>query len=116
MAVDWPIARVGDLADSISDTHKFGKDHLVFLNTSDILLGKILHCTYSAVKDWPGQVKKSIRRYDILFSEIRPANGRYAFVDDDAEDYVVSTKLMVIRARNDHISPRFLYHFLTSKK
>ena len=98
MIGEWPIAKVGDLADSISETHKFGKDHLVFLNTSDVLLGKFLHCCYSEVRDWPGQAKKSIRKDDILFSEIRPANGRWAYVNVEADDYVVSTKLMVIRA------------------
>ena len=110
----WPAVSVGELAKSISDTHKFNKPDLIFLNTSDVLLGKILHHSYSAVKDWPGQAKKSIRKGDILFSEIRPANGRYAFVDVDAADFVVSTKLMVIRVDDGRISPRFLYHFLTS--
>ena len=116
MAGEWPSLTVGELADSVSDTHKFAKDHLIFLNTSDVLLGKILHRTYSAVRDWPGQAKKSIRREDILFSEIRPANGRWAYVDVDADDYVVSTKLMVIRSRRSRVVPRFLYHFLTSSK
>ena len=77
MAGDYPITRVGDLAVSVSETHKFVKEQLIFLNTSDILHGKFLHHTYSAVKDWPGQAKKSIRKDDILFSEIRPANGRW---------------------------------------
>ena len=116
MADEWRQVTVGDLADSISDTHKFGKDHLVFLNTSDVLLGKILHHSFSAVRDWPGQAKKSIRKGDILFSEIRPANGRWAYVDIEADDYVVSTKLMVIRSRTNLVLPRFLYHFLTSTK
>lgn len=31
----------------------------------------------------------------------------------DPGDFVVSTKLMVIRAKVDHVFPRFLYHFLT---
>jgi type I restriction enzyme S subunit len=110
----WPKMSVGELADSISETHSFAKAELVFLNTSDILNGKILHHTYSAVKDFPGQAKKSIQRGDILFSEIRPANGRYAFVDIDADDYVVSTKLMVIRGRKS-VCAKYLYHFLTSK-
>lgn len=116
MAGEYPITRVGDLAFSVSDTHKFGKEKLIFLNTSDILYGKFLHRTYSAVKGWPGQAKKLIRKGDILFSEIRPANGRWAFVEDDADDYVVSTKLMVIRARKDRVFPKFLYHYLTSAK
>ena len=113
MADEWPKAEVGDLAESISETHRFGKKELIFLNTSDVLRGKILHQSYSHVEHWPGQAKKSIRKGDILFSEIRPANGRYAYVDVEADDYVVSTKLMVIRAR-DRILPKFLFHYLTS--
>jgi type I restriction enzyme S subunit len=105
MASEWPLTKVGDLATSVSETHRFGKDKLVFLNTSDVLWG-----------DWPGQAKKSIRKDDILFSEIRPANGRWAYVDVEADDYVVSTKLMVIRARPDRVLPRFLYYFLTSSE
>ena len=116
MAGDYPITQIGELASSISDTHKFGKEQLVFLNTSDILHGKFLHRTYSAVKDWPGQAKKSIRKDDILFSEIRPANGRWAYVEEDANDFVVSTKLMVIRAKQDRLFPKFLYQFLTSSE
>ncbi len=114
MAGNYPLARVGDLAESISETHKKEKQCLIFLNTSDILHGKFLHRTYTAVRDWPGQAKKSIQKDDILFSEIRPANGRWAYVDEDADDYVVSTKLMVIRARKDRLLPKFLYQFLTS--
>jgi type I restriction enzyme, S subunit len=113
MAAEWPEVTVGELAESVSDTHRFHQPKLIFLNTSDVLEGRILHHDYSPVENWPGQAKKSIRRGDILFSEIRPANGRYAYVDLDADDYVVSTKLMVVRARTG-VLPRFLYHYLTS--
>jgi type I restriction enzyme, S subunit len=115
MAAEWPKVRVGDVSDSVSETHELSNDALIFLNTSDVLRGRILHHSYSRVQDWPGQAKKSIKRDDILFSEIRPANGRYAYVDVEASDYVVSTKLMVIRAR-DGVRSRFLYHFLTNKR
>lgn len=114
MANDWPRAKVGEIARSISDTHPRNKTKLIFLNTSDVLMGKILHAKYSSTSEWPGQAKKSIKRDDILFSEIRPANGHYAYVDIDAEDYVVSTKLMVIRTQSHRVVPKFLYHFLTS--
>jgi len=100
----------------VSDTHPRQKPQLVFLNTSDVLLGKVLHRDYSQVSDWPGQAKKSIRKGDILFSEIRPANGRWAFIDFDADDFVVSTKLMVIRCLPNKVLPRFLYHVLTSSR
>lgn len=107
---------VRELADTVSVTHRLNKPELIFLNTSDILNGRILHRNYTPVSGWPGQAKKSIKKGDILFSEIRPANGRYAFVDFDADDYVVSTKLMVIRAKPNEVTPRFLYHFLTSSQ
>ena len=116
MAGDYPITQIGELVSSISETHKFGKEQLVFLNTSDILHGKFLHRNYSAVRDWPGQAKKSIRKGDILFSEIRPANGRWAYVDHEADDFVVSTKLMVIRAKQNRLFPKYLYQFLTSSE
>ena len=106
----------GELAESVSVTHSFRKPELIFLNTSDIDRGRVLHRDYTPVATWPGQARKSIQKGDILFSEIRPANGRYAFVDFDADDYVVSTKLMVIRPKPGKVSPRFLYHFLTSRK
>lgn len=115
MGSEWSSLTVGELADSVSETHPFNKEHLIFLNTSDILRGEFLHRTYSPVRDFPGQAKKSIKKNDILFSEIRPANGRYAYVNIQSDDYVVSTKLMVIRAR-EFVLPRYLYHFLTSEQ
>lgn len=59
----------------------------------------------------PGQAKKSIAINDILYSEIRPINKHFAYVNFVADDYVVSTKLMVLRAKG--LSPRRLYQFLT---
>lgn len=65
------------------------------------------------IKDMPGQAKKSIKENDILYSEIRPINRHYAFVNFPAHEYIVSTKLMVIRAINEKLSIR-LYQYLTS--
>ena len=68
------------------------------------------------VADMPGQAKKEIRQGDILFSEIRPANKRYALVTFPADDYVVSTKLMVLRTTQNHLSNLRIYHLLTMDK
>ncbi|MCE9654722.1 restriction endonuclease subunit S [Clostridium celatum] len=109
----WEIGYLSDLVDSISVKHKFNKDKIIFLNTSDILDGEVLTNEYSDVAALPGQAKKSIQKNDILYSEIRPKNKRYAFVDFECEDYVVSTKLMVLRAKSI-LSPTLIYQFLTS--
>ncbi len=109
----WSIYKIGELVDSVSITHKFPKGKAIFLNTSDIEEGKILHNNYSIKEGLPGQAKKSIKHLDILFTEIRPANKRYALVDFDADDFVASTKLMVLRSVSE-IHPIVVYNFLTS--
>ena len=110
---EWDILPLGEVAESISDTFKFNGDEVVFLNTGDILEGKILNHNLFNPDLLPGQAKKRIKKDDILFSEIRPANKRFAYIDFDGSDYVVSTKLMVIRAKSS-ILPKYLYVVLTS--
>lgn len=111
----WREVTLGDVCDSVSNTHPFEKAKLIFLNTSDVYDGSILHNNYSPVAEMPGQAKKSIKKGDILYSEIRPKNKRYAMVNFDASDYVVSTKFMVIRS-NGLIVNKFLYLYLTSNE
>ena len=108
----WHYSMLSDLCKSISVTHKFDSDKLIFLNTGDIKDGRFLHENYMIVSEMPGQAKKSIALGDILFSEIRPTNRHFAYVNFPAKDYVVSTKLMVIRTTS--LDSRRLYHFLTS--
>lgn len=110
----WHYDYLENLCQSVSITHKFNKGNLIFLNTGDIENGQILHSEYMRVSDMPGQAKKTIRPNDILYSEIRPVNKHFAYVNFPSEDYVVSTKLMVIRSKG--IDSRRLYHFLTMKE
>ncbi|PTK39397.1 restriction endonuclease subunit S [Staphylococcus hominis] len=105
------------LIDSVSIKHPFSKKNVVFLNTSDIEEGNILKKEYSKIDDLPGQAKKSIQPNDILYSEIRPKNKRYAYINFECDDYVVSTKLMVLRNINpDLVHSKYLYYFLIDQK
>jgi type I restriction enzyme S subunit len=113
--IEWKEYKLGTLIKSISKTYKFSNEKVCFLNTSDTLEGKVINHNYFDPKDLPGQAKKRIELNDILYSEIRPANKRYAFIDFNVEKYVVSTKLMVLRIINSEvITPKYLYYFLTS--
>ena len=112
---DWKKCKLGDVCYPVSETYDFSnREKVVFINTGDISFGKFLKKEYEPVVSLPGQAKKSIQKNDILFSEIRPANGRFALVDFDAQDFVVSTKLMVLRAQ-PIIDLKFLYLLLTNK-
>lgn len=108
----WEAVSVTDMVESISDTYPLKQvRQVIFLNTGDILDGRFLHSDYSEVAGLPGQAKKSIQRGDILYSEIRPKNKRFAYVDFAADGYVVSTKLMVLRSKGV-FDPLFVYFIL----
>jgi type I restriction enzyme S subunit len=105
--------RLGEVCESISLTFRRKQDRVVLINTSDVLDGKVINHVYVPNENLRGQFKKSFQRDDILYSEIRPKNRRFAYVDFEAGDYVASTKLMVIRA-NDKVLPQFLFQVLKS--
>ena len=110
---EWKTYKVGDICSSISETYKSKSKSVVLINTSDVLEGRCLNHEFVPNKDLKGQFKKVFKFGDILYSEIRPANKRFAYIDFDATDYIASTKLMVLR-NNDKITKRFLYHYLKS--
>lgn len=111
---EWKEYRLGELCDTISDTYKKGAKEVVLINTSDVLDGKCLNHQKVANENLKGQFKKTFQYNDILYSEIRPANKRFAFVDFEATDYIASTKLMVLR-HNEKITPQYLYYILKSQ-
>ena len=101
---------------TISETHKFDKDKLIAINTSDVENGVMGNGTLTFVDELKGQFKKTIVKDDILFSEIRPANRRFAKVTTkNTKDYVVSTKLMVLRKYNEDVDLEYFYYCLTNQ-
>ena len=117
MKSEWKECTIGDLCDTISETYKRNDTEVVLVNTSDVLEGKILNHVKVENKKLKGQFKKTFRKNDILYSEIRPANKRYAYVDfEDTEQYIASTKLMVLRPNTEKVIPQFLFAILKSKQ
>ena len=114
---DWKEYSLGNISRNISRRFDFNAyPNVVFINTGDVLNNQFLHCDISNVKDLPGQAKKAIKKGDILYSEIRPGNGRYLFVDNDFDNYVVSTKFMVIEPNANIVLPEFLFLLLISNE
>ena len=111
--MEWKEVDICQLCDSISETYKGNSSEVVLINTSDVLDGKCLNHEYVPNKNLKGQFKKTFRKGDILYSEIRPANKRFCFVDFESKDYIASTKLMVLRVHED-VDPQYLYQILRS--
>lgn len=111
---EWIEYQIGDLCDTISDTYKGVDSQVVLVNTSDVLAGKVLNHRPVDNVNLKGQFKKTFKKNDILYSEIRPANKRFAFIDfENTSNYIASTKLMVLRS-NDKVLPRYLFNLLKS--
>lgn len=107
--------RVDEIVASISETHSFDFQELFAVNTSDVFEGKMYECPLIPVEELKGQFKKTIKKNDILFSEIRPANKHFGMVKiDDTERYVASTKLMVLRMITDEVDLDYFYYWLTN--
>ena len=112
---NWRKMTIGDLCITISETYHGNDAEVILINTSDVLEGTILNHKKVPNQNLKGQFKKTFKKDDILYSEIRPANKRYAFVDfENTEHYIASTKLMVLRPNTEVILPRFLLAYLSS--
>ena len=116
MRDSWKTVSIGDLCESISETYKGNDETVVLINTSDVLEGEVLNHTQVPNHRLKGQFKKTFRYQDILYSEIRPMNKRFAFVDfHNTNGYIASTKLMVLRSKSEKVLPEFLFDFLKSQ-
>lgn len=103
---------IGDMSYNILDYSPVGSEQIRLLNSSDITEGVFPIAPLVPNKDLKGHFKKRFKFGDILYSEIRPRNHHYGFVLFDASDYIASTRLMVIRAIENKVSPAMLYQYL----
>jgi type I restriction enzyme S subunit len=108
--------KIKEIVRSVSETHSFNQERLLAVNTSDVENGSLLEVAYMPTSELKGQFKKTIKQNDILFSEIRPANRRFALIKiTETSDYVVSTKLMVLRKFNANVDLDYFYYCLTNQ-
>lgn len=103
---------IGDMSHNILDYSPVPCEQIRLLNSSDITEGVFPVAPLVPNKDLKGHFKKRFKFGDILYSEIRPRNHHYGIVFFDASDYIASTRLMVIRAIDNKVSPAMLYQYL----
>ena len=104
---------IAELSFNILDYSQNQRDKVILLNSSDVTEGNFETLPCVENKNLKGQFKKRFRKGDILYSEIRPRNHHYAICYFEAEDYIASTRLMIIR-RNPELlsSDALLYQYL----
>jgi type I restriction enzyme S subunit len=105
-------ATIGDLSKNILDYSPITNDMIRLLNSSDVTEGVFSNAPLVSNKDLKGHFKKRFQYGDILYSEIRPRNHHYGLVLFETSEYIASTRLMVIRAIVNKVSPAILYQYL----
>ena len=104
---------IRELSSNILDYTANINKKVILLNSSDVTEGRFESLPYVDNQNLKGQFKKRFMKGDILYSEIRPRNHHYAICYFDAEEYIASTRLMVIRKNNKMISSdALLYQYL----
>ena len=107
---------IGDLSLNITDYTKCKRDKVVLINSSDVSEGYFEHHILSENKDLKGHFKKRFQKGDILYSQVRPRNRHWGYCTFDADNYLASTQLMVIRNRPELISSILLYQYIIDEK
>lgn len=115
---DWcskcrEVRQLSDLCDNILDYTPSDKLRVLPLNSSDVTEGIFSNVNFCPLNEVKGQFKKRFQKGDVLYSEIRPRNHHYAFCYFEPDDYLASTRLMIIRSKESAIhSPTLLYQYL----
>ena len=107
---------IGDLSLNITDYTKCEQKQVVLINSSDVTEGRFEHHNLSENKNLKGHFKKRFQKGDILYSQVRPRNRHWGYCTFNADNYLASTQLMVIRNRSDVISSILLYQYIIENK
>ena len=105
---------IGELSLNVTNYEKTDVEEVVLINSSDVTEGYFDHHNYSPNKNLKGHFKKRFQKGDILYSQVRPRNRHWAYCYFDANDYLASTQLMVIRNNPSLITSILLYQYIIS--
>ena len=105
---------IGELSLNVTNYEKTDAEEVVLINSSDVTEGYFDHHNYSPNKNLKRHFKKRFQKGDILYSQVRPRNRHWAYCYFDANDYLASTQLMVIRNNPSLITSILLYQYIIS--
>ena len=107
---------IGDLSLNITDYARCSQKQVVLINSSDVTEGYFMHHNLSKNENLKGHFKKRFTKGDILYSQVRPRNRHWGYCTFDANNYLASTQLMVIRNKKEIIPSILLYQYIIDDK
>jgi len=114
----WCEVRLGDICvpvaqrgpDSSKESFRY-----IDLGSLDNKQKQVTEAKSVLVKDAPSRAKQNVKAGDVVFSTVRVYLENIASVSEDLDGAIASTAFCVLRPAAG-VDPRFLYHFVTSRR
>lgn len=64
----------------------------------------------------PSRAQKIVEKNDVIFATTRPTQKRYCLIDDKYSGEIASTGYCVLRAKQNEVLPKWIWHWVASSK
>lgn len=75
---------------------------------------KITETTEVTANNAPSRAQKLIEENDVIFATTRPTQQRFCLIDGEYSDEVASTGFCVLRAKQDEVLPKWIWHWIST--
>lgn len=111
---------IGSVTDNTVQTNpsKIYEDMFYYVDIASINNEKcsIVEPKYLHVSDAPSRARKRINKDDVLVSTVRPYLRGFAIVPESLDNQIASTGFSVLRAKQEILSPLYLFSYIKSEK
>ena len=84
-----------------------------YVDIASVKGGEILELQ-KLTNNFPSRAKRIVKKYDILYSSVRPNLKGYVYIGEDIQNAIASTGFALIRVKNtDILMSKYLYYFMT---
>jgi restriction endonuclease S subunit len=115
LTVDQDTKTLGEITTINPENMKSGQySEINYIDITSVKRGQILELQ-KITSDFPSRAKRIVKKYDVLYSSVRPNLKGYVYIDDDIQNGIASTGFAVIRVTDTNIIlPKYLYYIMTS--
>lgn len=111
---NWKKCKLKDLVkiNSSSVSKKDNLEHIVYLDTGNITMGKIEELAEFAYSEAPSRAKRKVKENSIVYSMVRPNQRHYGLIKNPTTNLIVSTGFAVLDAKK-FADSKYIYYWLT---
>lgn len=111
---NWKKCKLKNLVkiNSSSVSKKDNLEHIVYLDTGNITMGKIEELAEFAYSEAPSRAKRKVKENSIVYSMVRPNQRHYGLIKNPTTNLIVSTGFAVLDTK-EFADSKYIYYWLT---